>query len=333
MQLVQTSKTVPPFFDGVFRGQDYAITELLLKDPVTNVRFRPSLEESGETGPHDILGFRNYGIPNNPDVIVIGDSQTYGIGEPIDNNWPTQLSALLFNNEINFYSMAVGGWAATQYLHLTNMAVKLRPRALIVAFYTGNDALESFRSAYGNSHWYSLRSNSSLDKADAPSIGNLLDVEKIWMVNFPDSGDIAFTPEGRLTANNDHPAVHAGYDIMANVARRIAHIGLQHDINIIFTIIPTRELAYEKKIVEGKISPPASYKKLVEMERRHIKKLANEIQSISGANYVDLVAPLQTAALGKKLLYPRKWDGHPGAAGYAVIASSLAPTVRKILDL
>jgi hypothetical protein len=38
LQLVQTSKTLPPFFAGIFRNEDYASEEFLLKDPVTNIR-------------------------------------------------------------------------------------------------------------------------------------------------------------------------------------------------------------------------------------------------------------------------------------------------------
>jgi hypothetical protein len=33
LQLVQSSKTVPPFFEGVFRDGDYATDKLLLNDP------------------------------------------------------------------------------------------------------------------------------------------------------------------------------------------------------------------------------------------------------------------------------------------------------------
>lgn len=331
LQLVQSGKMVPTFFDGVFRDKDYASDELLLKDPVTNVRSRPSLQESSGTGPHDILGFRNTSIPNQPDVIVIGDSQTYGTGEPIGNTWPSQLSTQLGGTNTTVYSMAVGGWSATQYLHLASVAVKLRPRTLIIAFYSGNDALESFASAYGNSHWSSLQPDNTLDKADVPAISNLLDVDKSWPVSFPGSGSIVFTPEGRLASNSDHPAVHAGYAIMAEAARRIAALAALQDAAVVFTVIPTRELVYAQKVIDEGFSPPESYTQLVEMERRHVDLLADRIQSISGVSYVNLVTPLQSAALGKELLYPRQWDGHPGAAGYRVIASALAPSVREIL--
>ncbi len=331
LQLVQSSKTVPPFFDGVFRDADYRTDELLLNDPVTSIRFRPLLDADAGTGPHDILGFRNTGIPNDPAVIAIGDSQTYGIGEPIENTWPSQLSAMLGTGNTGIYSMAVGGWGATQYLHLAAVAAKFNPRSIIVAFYTGNDALESFASVYGNEYWSSLRPDTTLDKSGAPAFGNLLDVEKSWPVTFQDAVSMVFTPSARLVTNDGHPAVTAGYAIMAEVADRIAALATAQDISVIFTVIPTRELAYARKVHAADLTPPDSYLQLVKMEREHIDLLAAHIRALAGTRYVDLIAPLQSAALDPESLYPRQWDGHPGAAGYRVIAATLAPAVRDAL--
>jgi len=331
LQLVQSSKMLPPFFDGVFRAEDYASHEFLLKDPVTNVRAKPLMEAANGTGPHDLLGFRNTDIPDHPDVIAIGDSQTYGIGEPIDSNWPSQLAGMLKDEHAVVYNMAVGGWAAPQYLHMASMAVKFRPRMLIVAYYTGNDPLESFVSVYGNSHWSELMPDPRLDKSDAPTVGNILDVESSWPAKFRDGGKIRFTPVPRLAANDNQPAAQAGYAIMAESARRIDALAREHGIAVVFTVIPTRELVYAQKVSKEGLSPPESYRQLVEMESKNIDRLASVIQSIPDAHYVDLVIPLQSAAFGKKILYPRMWDGHPGVAGYHVIASALATVVSETL--
>lgn len=332
LQLVQSSKTLPPFFDGVFRDEDYASHEFLLNDPITKVRAKPLMETANGTGPHDILGFRNMDIPDHPDVIAIGDSQTYGIGEPIDSDWPSQLAGMLKDEHTVVYNMSVGGWAAPQYLHMATMAVKFRPRMLIVAYYTGNDPLESFVSVYGNSHWNELIPDSGLDKSDAPTVGNLLDVKSSWSVKFRDGSKITFTPVPRLAANDNQPAAQAGYAIMAESAQRIAALAAEQGIAVVFTVIPTRELVYAQKVSKEGLSPPESYRQLVKMEHKNIDRLASVIKSIPDAHYVDLVTPFQSAALDKKSLYPRMWDGHPGAAGYQVIASALATVVKETLD-
>jgi lysophospholipase L1-like esterase len=329
LQLVQASKTVPPFFEGIFREQDYAATGILLNDPYTNIRFKPLQPEDNGTGPHDILGFRNTGVPNHADVVVLGDSQTYGLGEPFTASWPSQMSSLLQQEDTSVYSMAVGGWGAVQYLDMFAKAARLGPQTVITAFYTGNDPLETFSTAYGNEHWAMLRIDPELDKTDAPAVGSMLSVEDSWPVKFEDGVRIVFTPKGRLAANNtDYPAVRAGYAIMAEVARRITRLARQHHITAVFTIIPTRELVYAKKVASESLSPPEIYQQLVRMEQANIEELADLVRVIPGARYVDLTRPLQSAAMSDAPLYPRQWDGHPGKEGYGVIASTLAAAIN-----
>ena len=40
---------------------------------------------------HNGNGFRNTGIPDRADVVVIGDSQTYGTSVAFDQAWPQQI--------------------------------------------------------------------------------------------------------------------------------------------------------------------------------------------------------------------------------------------------
>lgn len=331
LQLVQASKAVPPFFENVFREQDLASDNLLLQDPYTNIRFKPLLPADNTSGPHDILGFRNEAVPNHATIIVFGDSQTYGFGEPFAANWPSQLAALPGQEESAVYNMAIGGWGAVQYYDMfSKAAVRLNPGTAIIAFYTGNDPLESFITAYGNPYWETFRLDPALDSTDAPGIGNLLSVEDAWPVRFSDGTHIVFTPTARLAANdNGNPAVRAGYAIMAEVARRIGALALQQEIAAIFTIIPTRELVYAEKVAQEGLSAPEDYRRLIRMERENIEELAGKISTIPGSRYVDLVGPLQTTALSDSPLYPRQWDGHPGKAGYAVIARTLAAALAQ----
>ncbi|MGD2112128.1 MAG: SGNH/GDSL hydrolase family protein [Gammaproteobacteria bacterium] len=325
LQMVQTSKSVPPFFDGIFREADYATDAMLLKDPYLNVRFKPLLPGNGTSGPHDILGFRNAGIPNTVDIVAIGDSQTYGLGVAFEDNWPSQLTGQLGHKQLGVYSMAVGGWAAIQYLDIFAKAALLKPTVVIVAFYSGNDSLESFAMAYGTSYWAGLRVNPALQGSDAPEVTPLLSMKHLWPVTFSDGTEVVFTPRARLDINDsDHPAVHAGFDIMAEAARRIGALARSRDIVVVFTVIPTRELAYARKVSRDRLGAPESYRRLIVMEAGNIERLAVEIRAIPGARYLDLVAPLQAAALAGEPLYPRKWDGHPGRAGYQIIAATLA---------
>ena len=336
LQMVQVSRELPPFFEGVFRDKDYAAQDLVLKDPYTNVRFRPLLPTSGGTGPHDILGFRNTGIPNSAGIITLGDSQTYGIGEPRENNWPSQLVSRLQrpgSTPLSLYNMAVGGWAAVQYLDMFPKALRLEPDIVIVAFYSGNDSLESFNMAYGTDHWKSLRPDSDLKGSDVPDPVPALSLEDSWEAVFSDGTRQRFMPGRRLVVNDtDYPAVRAGYAIMAGVARQIMDMAVQHDVTVVFTVIPTRELVYANKVASDALEAPERYRRLVLLEQQNIGELASAIRGIPGATYADLVQPMQRAAMSPAPLYPRQWDGHPGGEGYRIIASTLADSLASYYE-
>ena len=63
LQLVRVAKEVPPFFDGIFRPDDYKSKEYIIPDPFIK-RAKPLSSFALAMGPNDILGFRNKSIPN-----------------------------------------------------------------------------------------------------------------------------------------------------------------------------------------------------------------------------------------------------------------------------
>jgi lysophospholipase L1-like esterase len=97
---------------------------------------------------HDRWGFRNDNVPEKADIVCIGDSQTYGIGA-LDKNytWPGQFKAL---TNLRVYNMAFGGYGPVQESILLEKALSLKPRAVIEAFYAGNDLYDSYAFVYRN---------------------------------------------------------------------------------------------------------------------------------------------------------------------------------------
>jgi lysophospholipase L1-like esterase len=333
LQLVRVGRTLPPFFEGVFRPVGEVQTGLLVNDPYTLVRSVPLLPElfSVHQGPTDVLGFRNRAVPNVADVVAIGDSQTYGHNATLAENWPSRLRERLAEKSATVYSMAVGGWGAVQYLDMLPKAMRFRPRCVIVAYYTGNDSLETFQLAYAVPHWRDLVPDPSLSESDMPPTPYPAPREDWWSARFADGSEITFTPALRLASNLAHPAVRAGYAIMAETARRAHAIAEQHQVELVFTVIPTKELVYAPRVEREGIAAPEEYRELVRMERGYIDELAAAVRSLEGAAYVDLVAPLQEAAVGGAALYPEDIDGHPLPAGYSIIADALAPAVDPSL--
>lgn len=334
LQVVRVGKKIAPFYEAVFRSEDYASKEFMLQDPYTRVRAKPLFPAADAgVGPHDILGFRNRGIPNVVDILTIGDSQTYGNNVPLEQNWPSQILRHWRTDTPVVYSIATGGWGAVQYLDMFRHATVFQPRVVVVAFYSGNDALESFMLAYSVERFAPLRPDLKLGVSDLPpGMKFPPPPEDLWSVTFKNGSSMTFSPRHRLASNHsEYPAVRAGYEIMRDVARRITVLARANDIQVLFTIIPTKELVFARRIQRDAIEPSDEYAMLVRMEQENIAKLASSIRQVKGAQYVDVVNPLQAATSGGGALYPRDENGHPLAAGYKVIADTIASAVKTIL--
>ena len=117
---------------------------------------------------------------------------------------------------------------------------------------------------------------------------------------------------------------------MASTARRIVEdIASPIGVEALFTIIPTKELAFAKKIEASEIEPNPDYAQLISAEYRNIEKLRDEIDKIEGATYVDVVGPLQDAVRSHHRLYPTNADGHPLSGGYQVIGEAIAAEIAQ----
>src|SRR5262245_47441025 len=90
---------------------------------------------------HDAKGFRNPRVPARVPIVALGDSNTYGWGVKPDEAWPRRLQRLASQD---VYSMAYGGFGPVHLLSLFDEALALKPRLIIVSFYSGNDLYDSY---------------------------------------------------------------------------------------------------------------------------------------------------------------------------------------------
>ena len=292
----------------------------------------PLFPDVGAYGPNDLLGYRNRAIPHSANIVILGDSQTYGNNAVVERNWPGFMLSELKPEGATVYNISVGGWAAPQYLNMLEKALVFGPEVIIVAFYTGNDPLESFMLVYGNPYWQALMPDKTLTAGDAPHSTFPAPKEEHWPVEFKDGVKTVFTPTLRLVSNLEHPAVQAGYKIMAEVARLIAESVADLEVKLFFTIIPTKELAYAKKVLAEGLQVPQDYQTLIVREAANIEQLSRQIQSYPQVEYVDVLQSLQQHAMQAALLYPEDENGHPISAGYEVIGRMLAGAVKPHLS-
>ena len=323
LQVVQLSEKKPAFFENVFQPYDQEPGEFLLNDPILITRPLPLFPALEKLGPHDLLGFRNHNVPRLTDVVTVGDSQTYGNNVVFKDSWPQVLKHNL--SEASVYNMATGSWGALQYLSMVGKSSAFQPLVAIVAFYTGNDSLESFRAAYSVDFWKPFRINPDISANDIPSTKG---AGVTWTTKIGDGIEFTFTPKKRLLSNDtSHPAVAVGYEIMKRVATESLNTASINRFQLFFTIIPTKELVYEKLVGEAKSE---EYKKLVEAEYKNIESLTSHFKSIKG-EYIDLLSALQTEVEKDLFLYPPDADGHPIKAGYYLIGKTIANSIKHLI--
>lgn len=323
LQLVQVGREVPPFYDNVLRPQDLGARDFLIPDPWLT-RARPLFPDIGFAGPNDLLGFRNLAIPPAADILTIGDSQTYGNNVALEENWPSQLARALGSPAPVVYNASTGAWSGPEYLYMAERLAALSPRVLVVAFYSGNDPLGAFAQAYGNPLWAHLRPDPTLAAADAPQVAFPAPPGEHWSAAFADGSSTVFTPKLRHSNSMRHPAVDAGWEILGAAAGRIAQTYRARGVHLVFTLIPTKELVLAPRVRRDGLQPPRDYTDLVADETRRIEGFAARLRALDQVAYLDLVGPLQAAALAGATLYLDNANGHPVAAGYGVIARAVA---------
>ena len=332
MVLVKSSKEVAPYFEHVFDRDMLYSKEFILNDPVVRVRGKPLLPHLGGIGPNDILGFRNKSVPNDADIIIIGDSQTYGNNVLIWDNWPHQLRNHISGDAV-VYSMAIGGWGALQYYYALAKALVFRPRLVIIAFYTGNDPAETFSLAQASEIWSEfIPPDTNLKKYKLPEVNFPAPPEEQWKVDFPDGITTVFTPQVRHASNAKTESVDIAYGIMVNVAKKIYELSKNEGVEVFFTIIPTKEYVYAKKVIESNIPMNESYNLLIEDESDRIDSFSMRLDEINSGHYIDIANGLQREALKPLQLYPTDINGHPLTPGYGIIADEISKKIQTFLQ-
>lgn len=332
MVLLRSSNETPPYYENIFRKEHWESTEFIMNDPLVRVRAKPFYPDIGGIGPNDLLGFRNLSIPNSADAIIIGDSQTYGNNASIYQNFPHLLQDKL-SPGTSVYSMATGGWAALQYYYAFAKSGVFTPKVVVVAFYSGNDPLETFMLAAASEVWREFLPGPKQSWDEDLSVKPPAFVESQWPVTFSDGIKTVFTPKVRHNSNMSHRAVDVGYKIMLYVAQKISEKANKDGIKLIFTIIPTKEYAYSDKVDDEALTPPVDYAALIVDEARRISEFSALLKQLPGAHYVDTAGALKSAAMAAVNLYPEDTNGHPVASGYEVIAAALTDTVSKLLSV
>ena len=162
-------------------------------DPVLGIRPNPLYPG------HDAQGFRNERVPNQADVVALGDSQTYGMGVRPNDAWPRQLARFAGRS---VYNMAFGSYGPLHSLALFPEATRLKPRLVIEAFYSGNDLFDAFQLVYGEGthpRWQKMKSR---DEAVLAAIQQAEDRETLLSRALRFTNQVHVSKEKRPKAGN-----------------------------------------------------------------------------------------------------------------------------------
>lgn len=321
LTVVQSDERAVPFFDLVF---DYTALgdEWSFVDPYVRRRGKSFLwpDRLKNIGPHDLLGFRNDAIPSHPDVIVLGDSISYGINVDIDSNWPSRFAEITGHS---VYNMSLPGWGGLSIRYMFEKAIRLDPALILVALYMGNDSLENALMAYSTPYWDDYRPRSDIafeDLGVQVRTGGILETLRI-----SDEPEVVmpFQVAMRFDVNDPERLIASlGYEIQNRVITEIIEIARRQDVQVAFTIIPTKEATYEDLLSNGKIKISPEFRQLLANEASFQQQLIDTIERSGGA-YIDVSTPLSDQTADGALLYPMTGDGHPSSLGYKKIAKAL----------
>jgi len=330
-----------------------------LRDPVLGRRLAP-----GAAG-HDRWGFRNPEVPAEGDVVTIGDSQTYGVGVPRLDSWPAQLARITGRH---VYNAALPGYSPIQYYALLRQyALRLEPRVVVVGFYFGNDLLEAYRLVYALPHYTALRRHdvppvkrrALTSGTRSPHLRRL----QRWLARH--SVLYGATLEAILKGpaqraeliirepGSDMPRIHGGasstvftpafrlrvVDLRSPVVREGLRLTLVHfelmarlcdsaGVRLFVALIPTKERVYQPLIeADPELRRHAVLRELLAQEGEADRNVRDFLEQ-HGIAHVDLLPSLRDA-LGHTPIYPPDEDGHPNAAGYAVIARAIGRAIAR----
>lgn len=326
-------------------------------DPILGIRVDP-----GASG-HDDWGFRNPDVPDQVDILAIGDSMTYGVMAKSGESWPVVAGALAGTST---YSAALGGYGPLQYLHLLRRhGPELQPKGVVVMFYLGNDLMDAYNLAHSRTAWAGYRASSQaattpesgfqpLERHEhwtqpirnwfagrsviyrlvtqSPVFNGLRERETLastdTLVPVDHLGQtFILDPEGRARILDlDDPRIQEAVGIFRQALADLKTEAEAQGIALHAALMPVREQVF--LAVAGDELANRDDLRSLESDLKSIEKQVFAAFEAEGIPYTDL-RPAMEAALADTIIYTPV-DGHPNAAGYRVAAEELAPVLRNL---
>lgn len=306
----------------------------LVEDPVLGHKVSPG------TSGYDEWGFRNDAVPHSANVVVLGDSQTFGVSASRHNSWPVRLQHLTGQS---LYSLALGGYGPVQYYHLLKTkALALNPKLIIVGLYLGNDFYDAYvlthptdreeitldhprKKLFGSvRNW--LAHNSVMYRIASYNLGDAMRFlearsyahSETVIVNNAEHGiRTALTPLKHLRGMNlQDKAIREGFNLTLDLISKMNALCVERGVNFLVVLIPTKGTVLADYVQENEQT-----KRVLNNEREAVRIIKEHLTK-SDIGYLDVLPALKEAAT-TKTIYPQNEDDHPNATGYATVAKAI----------
>jgi hypothetical protein len=272
----------------------------------------------------DGFGFRNpWPWPTSAEMVAVGDSLTFGYGVDDEQTWTALLAKQLPHSRI--VNLGLVGTGPQQYLRVyESFGINLRPRVLLFGLFPGNDLIDAKKfnmrleaGGEDNAH-ISLRFNDGwgMRKFLGQKSYLYIFLREIWWnyhslhsvqrktLEFSDGSRLQFAPgileRATIGARLDHP----DFQRVLRSVERAQGIAQQNGSHFLVLLFPSKEEVYLPIMGQPSPDPIGTFR--IAFEQRKI-------------SYLDLTPAFQqNAMIGARLFF--EVDGHPNAAGYALIA-------------
>ncbi len=262
---------------------------------------------------YDARGWRNAQALDRANIVVFGDSQTWGQNALIAESWTAQLGTL---SGQTVYNMALPGYGMAEYALLLPDALALHPHTVLIGLYLGNDLADTYAAVYSRGAYPELRSGETSFDVDAAPWE--IDAVPVNGMGVPDT---LVAPGYRLNALDvNRPYVAEGLRLTTVLLQATADACAAAGVRCVVVLIPTKETVYNLPLA-------GDYTTLLANEAQVNAQLAETCARV-GLQFVDTTPALQAALAAGERLYPVVNDGHPLPAGYRVIAEVVAAALR-----
>lgn len=170
---------VPALDKYIHPVQGQIIDKSIVPDLFLDYRPTPNFNDNDE------LGWRNASVLKKADIVVMGDSQTYGTHVKQNEAWPAQLAQ--FSGK-TVYNIAYGGYCLMHERLLLDEALSFDPDMIIFTIYTGNDLFDVYKLSYLNDLNYAYRNTAPeivkqlymLESANPLGMKDWARIKNIW---------------------------------------------------------------------------------------------------------------------------------------------------------